>query len=187
MNTQRRFSWTLPLFLLGGALLGVWLLDERRRSAADASIEHPDNADYYVLNARLTSTNPQGQPAYEMTADKVLYFADGTSGLQQVHAYALGGSSSAWDLRADRGRISADGNRVDLMDNVRMEGELKGKPILVTTQAITVYPDTEQLESAAAVNIKGDIHVTDAVGMRGEFSKRRLELLSNVKTIITPK
>lgn len=184
MTSERRLHWAIPLALLAVAIALVWWLDQRQRNAPQAHLEHPENADYYVLQATITQTNAGGEPAYRMTADRMLYFPDGHSKLETVHARSLGGAESNWDLRAERGWISPDHEQVDLMGNVVMKGNLGEDPVVVKSPAISIFPEEERLRSAEPVVITGDRHQTTAVGMRGEFTARKLELLRNVETKI---
>lgn len=186
MNTERKVSWVIPVTLLIIAITLVWWLDQRRRTAPEARIEHPQNADYYLLTAKITTTNVFGKPAYEMTADKILYFPDRTTSLETVHAYALGGAESNWDARAQQGWVNAENDQINLMGNVTMIGNIGEEPVTVKSEAMTIYPDDERIESDQLVTIQADTHETQAQGMRGEFRTRRLELFNNVETIYRP-
>lgn len=184
MNNERRLNWLIPLSLLLGAVALVWWLDQRQRTAPEAHLEHPQNADYYVLNATITQTSEQGEPAYKMTAERVLYFPDRHSTMEVVHATSLGGADSNWDLKADEGWVSPDRDRVDLTGNVVMHGELGDEPVVVKSTAISIYPNDERITSDQPVEIDGDRHHTTAIGMRGEFNARKLELLADVETTV---
>lgn len=87
-----------------------------------------------------------------------------------------------WHVQSTRGEAKGDGSEVELIDNVRIaRTDARGRPTLLTTSRLTVFPDKEYAETRQAVRIDAANGVTTAQGMKAYLQDSRMHLLSNVR------
>jgi len=180
----------LALLLLPIAALSWWLL----RSAAPLGGQSlPEEArhspDYYMEQFTLTSFNELGKPAHKLYADNMLHYPDDDSAtLERPHLVVFRDDKEFWDIRADSGLVSGGGEAVLLQGEViilRVNQE-HAQALEVYTSDLMVYPHKKYAETAAAVKIRDDRGVTEAMGMWASLDQRRMELLSNVRGSYAP-
>ena len=69
-----------------------------------------------------------------------------------------------------------------LIDKVRVERtDAKGRPTILTTSRLTVFPEKEYAQTQQAVRIDAANGVTTAQGMKAYMNDGRMLLLSNVR------
>ncbi|MBV2204636.1 LPS export ABC transporter periplasmic protein LptC [Stutzerimonas degradans] len=174
------------LMLIAALLVAVGYWNIRPESfmlqpAAVATAESP--IDFYVLNARTVQFQPDGKRHYELTADKMEHLkASDVSLLTRPDLYAYRGTELPWHVRSERGEVAAGGSEVELIDQVRVERtDAKGRPTILTTSRMTVWPEKDYAETRQAVRIEAANGVTTATGMKAYLDDGRMHLLSNVR------
>jgi lipopolysaccharide export system protein LptC len=71
---------------------------------------------------------------------------------------------------------------VELIDSVRVaRTDAKGRPTILTTSRLTVFPDKEYAQTEQAVRIEAANGVTTAQGMKAYLNDGRMLLQSNVR------
>lgn len=182
----RKIRFTLLLMLLAALFgaLGYWNIRpesfmERQAKMAESS----DAIDFYVTNARTLQFQPDGKLHYEMTA----------AGLEHVKASDITllalpkmelyrGEKYPWHIRSERGEVAPGGTEVELIDAVRVERtDAKGRPTILTTSRLTLFPDKEYAQTEQAVRIDAANGVTTAKGMKAYLNDGRMLLQSNVR------
>lgn len=143
---------------------------------------------YYLIDAELTGTGDDGRVLYRLHTRRAERQLD-TNALQldQVQVQYAPGDRVPWTLRADTGRMDAEGDMLQLRGNVvavaRQDG---GRPATIRTEYLEIDPDSLVAETPQVVNIEyADGRVT-ATGMRAYLREDRLQLLSNVHGTFAP-
>lgn len=174
------------LFALTALLLaavGYWNLDPDSFSDRPAQTGTQNAIDFYVENAKTLQYQADGKLHYEMTAAKVehLKASDITLlTLPDLHLYR--GSEYPWHVTSARGEVAPAGKEVELIDQVRVERtDAKGRPTLLTTSRLTLFPEKEYAQTEQAVRIDAANGVTTAQGMKAYLNDGRMLLLSNVR------
>ncbi len=174
------------IFSLIAALLaavGYWnirpesFLDKPQTAATDNAI------DFYVVNARTLQYQEDGQLHYEMTADKLEHMqASDITLLNKPDLQLYRGSAYPWHVQSERGEVAPEGKEVELIDAVRVaRTDAKGRPTVITSSRMTVFPDKEYAQTQQAVRIEAANGVTTAQGMKAYMNDGRILLLSNVR------
>ncbi|MOA55854.1 Lipopolysaccharide export system protein LptC [compost metagenome] len=85
-------------------------------------------------------------------------------------------------MQSARGEVAPQGKQVELIDDVRVaRTDAKGRPTVITSNRMTVFPDEEYAQTQQAVRIEAANGVTTAQGMKAYMNDGRILLLSNVR------
>ncbi|MDO8696512.1 MAG: LPS export ABC transporter periplasmic protein LptC [Pseudomonas sp.] len=170
---------TLAAFL--GAV-GYWNI--RPASFAQQTSGSTENdIDFYVINAKSTQFQPDGKLASSMTSDKLEHFkSSDITLLSKPDLLLYRGTELPWHVQSARGEVAPEGTQVELIDAVRVaRTDAKGRPTILTTSRLTVFPDKEYAQTEQAVRIEAANGVTTAQGMKAYLNDGRMLLLSNVR------
>ncbi|WP_425913423.1 LPS export ABC transporter periplasmic protein LptC [Pseudomonas sp. GWSMS-1] len=165
------------------AALGYWNLSpEGFNQQPDSAIA--DNAiDFYATNTYTVQYQTDGKLHYELTADKVEHIkASDISLMTSPNMNLFRGTELPWKIRSERGEVSPGGTEVELIERVRVDRtDAKGRPTVLTTSRLTVFPEKEYAQTQQAVRIVAANGVTTAQGMKAYMNDGRMLLLSNVR------
>ncbi len=187
--------------LLGGALLTGFIVF-RNPSTDDATPAGPRlGFGYYVKEARLTGTGPDGQILYRVTttaAEQVL--ADGTITMRDVTVDYEPAAQVPWKLRADRGQIPPDRNIIELVGDVvatteatavspadaAPKGSASTAPLLIRTDYLELDPEAYIARTERFVAVERDRDTLHARGMRVYLKQDRLQFNAEVRGRFLP-
>ncbi len=175
MLRKLRFPALLTLIAAVLVAIGYWNIrpESFMQQPTAATGETPD-VDFYVINSRTVQYQADGKRNYEMTAEKVEHIkASDVSLLTKPDLLSYRGGEHPWHVRSERGEVSAEGDEVLL--------NAKGRPTILTTSRLTVWPDKDYAETKQAVRIDAANGVTTATGMKAYLDDGRMLLLSNVR------
>lgn len=184
MLSRIRFPFILFLIALLLVAVGYWnIRPESFMQQAPAAQGTESPIDFYVINSRTVQYQPDGKRSYELSAEKVEHVkASDVSLLTRPDLHSYRGSELPWHVTSDRGEVGPQGEEVELIDNVRIErNDAKGRPTIVTTSRMTVFPEKDYAETRQPVRIVAANGVTTATGMKAYLNEGRMLLLSNVR------
>lgn len=165
------------------AALGYWNLNPQDSSTPAHDATRDNQIDFFAKNTYTVQYQADGKLHYELTAEKVEHIK--TSDITLMTAPNMNlfrGTDLPWKIHSERGEVSPGGTEVELIDNVRVERtDAKGRPTVLTTSRLTVFPDKEYAQTQQAVRIVAANGVTTAQGMKAYMNDGRMLLLSNVR------
>ncbi len=174
------------LYAVAAALLaavGYWNINPDSFSERPAPAGNDNAIDFYVINATTVQYQVDGKLHYEMTSDKLEHVKSSDITLLTspfLHLYR--GTELPWKVSSVRAEVAPQGKEVELIDSVRVERtDAKGRPTILTTSRLTVFPDKEYAQTEQAVRIVAANGVTTAQGMKAYLNDGRMLLLSNVR------
>jgi len=178
----------LNIVLLAGAALlvaalGYWNLNPDSFNSQPHAAGVDNAIDFYATNTYTVQYQPDGKLHYELTADKVEHIkVSDITLMANPHMDLFRGTELPWKIRSERGEVSPGGVEVELIDKVRVERtDAKGRPTILTTSRLTVFPEKEYAQTQQAVRIDAANGVTTAKGMKAYMNDGRMLLLSNVR------
>lgn len=181
-----------PLVWLGAALLialaAIWDFSPEDLMRDDPADEE-QFPEAYLIDSETRRFDAEGRLHYHLTserADQFQYLPDQTSDLDyslivQPQMSMYGETDDPWHLRADMGQSNAEGDRIELWDNVRAWQDTEAGRSELTTPALVIFPARQFAETDKAVKMRSPQGVTDAVGMRADLERDTIELLSEVR------
>ena len=194
----RRFR-TAHLAQLGLTLLvlvmfafgSFWLAQVMERDGADQKAAKANNEpDYYIHNFSTVRMTLDGKPSYIVSGIKLTHYpADDSSDIDKPFVRDLAEGKAPTDIHAERAHIDQDNTRVQLNEHVtitRPPGP--GSDALdLKTEALTVYPDSDRMETALPVTVKLGTAVLTGTGMKANNATGQVEVLSRAHIVYPPK
>jgi lipopolysaccharide export system protein LptC len=185
-SKMRKARFVLTLVILAGLLgaLGYWNIRPESFSERPPAARQNENAiDFYVTNARTLQFQDDGSLHYEMTAARLEHIQTTDITLLELPQMQLyRGEEHPWNIRSERGEVAPQGKEVELIDEVRIDRtDAKGRPTILNTSRLTLFPDKEYAQTEQAVRIDAANGVTTAKGMKAYLNDGRMLLQSNVR------
>ncbi|OUD12406.1 LPS export ABC transporter periplasmic protein LptC [Thioflexithrix psekupsensis] len=173
---KNRLIGLLLVILAGGS---TWLL----RSLDQDSHRTPSVSryvDYTLHDFEAHRLDHHGQPAQSLKAQQLIHYNSGESELIAPHLTIYQDQTAQWDVRSQRGEVSADGNEIWLLGAVhwrklpRMETE-------IFTHDVRVDHAQQLAETQAPSRIIHPNGTTESIGLRVFFATQQVALLSTVR------
>jgi lipopolysaccharide export system protein LptC len=142
--------------------------------------------DYIVENFRAIAFDVQGKPRHRLAAERLThYMDDDTTALDQPRFQREGVGEPTWRVASKRGVVSANGENIHLLDDVRVERIVptEPEPLVMNTEYLWVIPDADILRTDKPVTIRQGSSVVVASGMEVEGKQRTLELTGRVRGV----
>lgn len=189
MELQRPGRFAL---LVAGALATSWLVFNSPSTEVEESSGPRLGLGYYVRDARLTGSGPDGRILYRVSAAAAeQLLADGTITMQDVAVDYEPAAQVPWKLRADRGQIPPDRNIIELSGDVTATtaaspdatgggGRSSAAPLLIRTDYLELDPEAYIARTERTVAVERDRDTLRARGMRVYLKQDRLQFNSEV-------
>ena len=175
---------TLVLYaVLIAAAVGSWYLsrDEDEPAASSTAAESLYRG-FYLKDARILGTGPDGALLYELTADRAEQTNESSVRFENVRLNYSPESDVPWTVNADEAVVRDDERLVTLSGHVRVRSSRTEE--LPATEIRTPYleldPDRFTAETDARVQIRIGERSLTGTGMLASLADDRLELRSNV-------
>ncbi|MEO7387467.1 MAG: LPS export ABC transporter periplasmic protein LptC [Gammaproteobacteria bacterium] len=178
--------------LLAAALGTSWLVFRSPHSADDSQPDAQLGLGYYVRDAKLTGTDPDGRILYRVSAKSAeQLLADGTITLREVAVDYAPAAQVPWKLRANRGQIPPDRNIIELAGDVTamtaaspaagVGDRSSAAPLLIQTDYLELDPEAFIAMTERPVAVKRDRDTLRARGMRVYLKQDRLQFNADVR------
>lgn len=175
------------LLLLAVALVSTYLLSSLRED--EDKPKRPElSLAYYLDNAELTGTGPDGNILFQVTTKRAAQARDEDRiRLREVRMVYGPPTALPWELEADRGYIPTDASVIELHGNVvAVSVETGRQPMILRTERLDIEPDTRNAMTTEDVTLEFEGRQIDATGMQANFETNSLKLLSNVNGRFLP-
>lgn len=184
-----RFRWhrRYGAALLILAFVLSWRLS--RTSQEETTVKVHDasvSTDYYLKRFTATQVDLNDQGRYTLTGEEMLHFAgaEGLATLKRPHIRYTKEGDAPWTADALNGVLLEQDQRVRLQDDVRIDYAGDNK-----RERLTIYSDNMEFlipdsfaETRDAVRIEQPEGETRAVGLQLDLLKRRMTLISDVRS-----
>ena len=131
-----------------------------------------------------------GRPSYIVSGTQLTHRPiDDSSDIDQPFVRSLSPGKPPLDMHAERGHIDQDNSRVQLNGNVIIDraGSPTGKSLHLTTDALTVFPDTDRMQTDQPVVVLTGTSLLSGTGMAADNAIGRLDVLSRGRLVLPPK
>jgi lipopolysaccharide export system protein LptC len=194
MRKQRTaHRWRLTLTLVIGIFIACgtfWLVQLMNRSdeeqQADKRLNEPD---YIIDRFSVVRMTKAGKPSYIVSGDKLTHRPiDDASDIVKPVVRNLGTDQPPMDMRAEQGRVDQGNTRVKLQGNVQVDRAAQGKgaAMHVTTEALTIYPDDDRMETDQPVQIVQGGANAHGTGLKGNNATRQIQMQGRGSIVYPP-
>lgn len=187
-------SWrgVVSLVLLVIAAVSGWSLWSKRNAADADVVAAGSRPDYVLHDFELVALDPQGRETFTLRAPR-LARDPGTETMEIVTPLFLippregSSNSDAWQVRADTGWVSADGDELRLRGAVKAESDgSTDVPVTITTEQLSVFPETDRVSSPVAVTINRPGSILRGDGLEVNLASKQYTLQSEVRSRYAP-
>ena len=172
------------------ALGSFWLLQLMQRDDDATRIDPGNEPDYIVEKFSFVRMTPEGKPRYLFYGDKLTHRPiDDVSIVDRPIMQTMTPGEPPLTINANTARIRHTVNEVDLLGNVDIKRPASPttRNLRLTTEALTVFPDEERMESTTRVDmVLGDATVTGH-GLKANNATRQINMSNRGRMIIPPK
>ncbi|MBL6750409.1 MAG: LPS export ABC transporter periplasmic protein LptC [Nevskia sp.] len=173
----------IPLLLVP-ALIGLLYTFQRMDNGSIQTSAAPqDLPRYTAAGATLMRFDADGERQLQGYADRMDYFDDASGRAHGLQLDLLSGGDSPWHLSAPAATLPAHQHRFLVEGPVVADGAWpdSGEKMQLHTDRLWVDPDRHELQTDSALDWNGPTRSGNAVGMRADWSGRRVQLLHNVQ------
>ncbi|MBS0350028.1 MAG: LPS export ABC transporter periplasmic protein LptC [Proteobacteria bacterium] len=179
----------LTIFFIVVVVLSVWIFFYSGKHPKSKSLA-PGILDGYMIQARFTEYDTQGQVHMIMESPKVTHYAqENTSFFDHPYVLAYSQQRVPWTIQAIEGKALHNTEQIELWGNVIIHQTPEpGYPeTTMTTTALTIFPHRGYAQTNQAVKIvRSDAQIA-AIGMQADFKAGIFKLLSSVRGRYVPK
>lgn len=179
----------IVIALLFVAAISSWYLASvnSQRDDEQRAID-PVHRGFYLKNARILGTGPDGDLLYEIRAEHAEEQLDGRIEFTDVRFDYSPESDVPWTVDADNATILPAQQQVQLRGHVRAVSaqDSRDSDTEIRTQYLELYPERYIAETDERVQIRIGARSLTATGMLASLDENRLELKSNVSGKFVP-
>jgi lipopolysaccharide export system protein LptC len=187
LSTTRLFPLALMLSL---ALLTLWLDHQARVEGGDRGSARRHDPDYLVSNFTTTTFDRQGHAETVLSAAEMEHYPDDdTTELTAPRVVQAKAEQPRFTVRADRGKISREGDEIFLYDNVVLvrEAEDARPEARMLTSFLHILRDRSLVRTDREVHFEEDGRKLSGIGMEYFNDTRQLFLHNDVHASFEPK
>ena len=186
MNLGKRSAIIYPIVILSTfALLTAWInhIVQPPQPKLDGSSRH--DPDYIMSNFITSQTDIKVNQQYQLAATEMKHFPDDdTTNLQRPHYTQFNMGKPYTQVEALRGYVASDGERVQLVDKVKITRQAfagKGE-MTIETEYLNILPNQDLVRTDRPVMIKqAPTTIIYATGMVYEKNEKTTTLLHSVR------
>jgi lipopolysaccharide export system protein LptC len=184
MKRQRSSSLFPLLLILAMAAGSLWLERAVQAPERDRSGKSRHDPDFIAEDFGITKMSPAGNPEYSLSAERMLHYPDDEStDILAPRMVQRREDAAPVLIRADRGRISRNGEETRFYGNVVVLREAgRGRSELrVQTEYLQIIPERDLARTDQPVVITEGRSRLTGIGLEFNNKTRQFALLSQVR------
>lgn len=177
---------TALLIVILLAIASGWIFEsfENNPILSDEKVRH--DPDYYLHGFTATTMDANGKPSYKVTAKHLEHYPDDDSMKLQTPFFSFYENNiKTWTAQAHEAIIVENGEKIHLSGEVilnQIKISTKDIPAILTTEQLTIESDNDTAHTKSKINLRKGKNTIDAVGMRADLNKGRIEFLSKTRS-----
>ena len=197
MMISRSLLYKLGIFLILVLLVAVYeYFDDDNIHIT--TLKKTATVDYFANDVDITQYKVDGAIDYTLNTEQLIHTKEqDTSYLKQPIANIYKNNPNPWNIKSDKGEVTANGETVTLYNNIRgTQTDETGKANIFTIGKqkteddpikygqVIIYPDKKTAQSNDYATITSPDGYTTGDGINADFEKNTIHIMSNVKTLI---
>ena len=186
--------WRIIFTVLGAVVVALgsfWLLEVMNKNAQDINAsKNVNEPDYFITNFSLVRMDLTGKPSYIVSGKKLTHYpADDSSDIDQPFVRKLTPDMPPMNMNAELAHIDQNNTRLQLHRKVVVDrvASPKAQNLTLKTEALTVYPDEERMETDVPVDILTGASRIHGVGMKANNATGMVEVQNALRIVLPPK
>lgn len=181
-------SWRsgLTIVLLLAAIVSGWSVWTHSGGGADAGAS--TRSDYVLHDFEIVSLDAQGKESFTLRGPRLQRDPGAKSMTLETPQFLVPDRNGAyWDVRAQRGLVPDDGKELRLRGHVVADSPAQAPPpTRIETDELNLFPRENRATSAAIVTLTRPGLTMRGHGLRAEFDRQQVSLLSDVRARYVP-
>ncbi|HEU4777165.1 MAG TPA: LPS export ABC transporter periplasmic protein LptC [Telluria sp.] len=194
MHKRTAHRWRLLITMTAGIFFAAgsfWLLQVMQRDDGDLTVGPArDEPDYIVERFSFVRMSPNGQPHYLFYGDKLTHMPEGdASDVEKPVLKTIVPGQPTMTVTSQRARIFHSEDKVDLIGDVDVHRPQSpsARYLRLKTEALTVFPDEDRMESDQKVAMVLGASTVTGVGMQANNATRQIDFRSKGHIVYPPK
>lgn len=180
------FITLLSIVILAVASWVHWQGNQLDNTVSRQQQRH-NEADFFMLNAVTTQFNSMGEIDHSLKANEIRHFpVNNFTNATNPDMTFFHTDGTAWDIRAEQGRMTENNNIIDLWDNVVLTRNTPPNKLSLKTIKLTIIASENLARTNEDVTIIDNSTRINATGMEADLEKSNIKFLSNVRVIHDP-
>lgn len=171
----------LTIVLLLAAIACGWSVWTQSGGSGDTAAS--PRSDYVLHDFEIVSLDAQGKESFTLHGPLLQRDPGAKSMTLDAPAFRVPDRAGHyWDVRAQRGLVPDDGGQLQLRGKVVANSpELAPPPTRIETEELNLFPRENRATSSATVTVTQPRLTMQGHGLRADFDRRQVELLSQVR------
>lgn len=176
----------LTILLLIAAIACGWSVWTHSGGGANATAS--TRSDYVLHDFEIVSLDSQGKESFTLRGPRLQRDPGAKSMTLDTPVFQVPDRHGAyWDVRAQRGLVPDDGKELRLRGKVVANSPAQvPPPTRIETDELNLFPGENRATSAATVTVTRPGLTMRGHGMRADFERQQVSLLSDVHTRYVP-
>ena len=176
----------LTAILLLAALVSGWSVWRYSGGGADTVVA--TRSDYVLRDYEIVSLDSEGKESFTLRGPRLQRDPGAKSMSLETPQFLVPDRHGAyWDVHAQRGLVPDDGKELRLRGQVVASSpEQAPPPTRIETEELNLFPRENRAASAVAVTVTRPGLTMRGRGMRADFDRQQVSLLSDVRTRYVP-
>ncbi|MBL4581148.1 MAG: LPS export ABC transporter periplasmic protein LptC [Gammaproteobacteria bacterium] len=179
----------VPGIIAIALFVGINSFDNLSNEAETLTTSSSLNFNAYSEGINTILYDAEGNIDYTLQAERQIHYNDDTTELEKPFIRLFQDGDSRWNIVANSGRIfiaetAADGalDRIELQGNVQVYSlDEFGNRVLMSTEFLTLSPDSEILETDHAVSVVTSTLQQSSIGMIANLRNDEITFLREIR------
>ena len=177
---------TALLIVILLAMASGWIFESLEKNPILTKEKARHDPDYFLHNFTATTMNAKGNPAYKVTAQHLEHYPDDNSMKLQTPFFSFYENNiKTWTAQSHEATVVENGEKIYLSGEVvlnQIKISKKDIPAVLSAEQLIIEPKNEIAHTKSKINLRKGKNTIDAVGMRADLNKGRIEFLSNTRS-----
>jgi len=188
MGKLHYFTALLLIILL--AIASGWIFESIENNPILTKEKPRHIPDYFLKNFTSTTMNNRGDIAYKVKAKQLEHYPDdGSMKLLQPIFSFYENNIKIWTAQANEALILQNNEKIHLKGNVILQqilssnkNSIKNEAMTLTAKQLTIEPEKSLAHTKSKIKLLKGSNSIQALGMRADMSKNRIEFLSKTRS-----
>jgi LPS export ABC transporter protein LptC len=186
---QRIALILVPGIIAVTLFVGITSFDTRSNEPQSVQQNHSLDFKAYSEGINTILYDAQGNINYTLQAQRQIHYNDNSTELEKPFIRLYQQGDSRWNIVAETGKISSSNRTIDsAADRIELIGDVQvysldsfGNKTLMSTEFVTLNPETEILETDQAVSVVTGTLEQSSIGMIAKLKLDEITFLREIK------
>ena len=181
---------TALLLVILLAIASGWVFESIEKNPILTKEKVRHTPDYFLDGFTATTIGKNGKPTYKVKAKRLEHYPDDDSMKLQYPQFSFYENNiKTWTAQAHEALVVQNGEKIHLSGEVilnQIKISKKDIPAILTAEQLTIEPNQDIAHTKSKIKLRRGKNTIDAVGMRADLNKGRIEFFSKTRSHYVP-